>query len=165
MSLPVDDAAGYAVSADPDREADLHIAAWEGLAVADLQPLADLLRSDFEFDKNLANDIADAIEGRSVLCHIGAKRSRAGRPAEAAGALTRRNAELLKFIEERSGKLEAVIQEACDHFELGRAAVFKALHDARKYREKILGMAKPGGASAKGRLPKAGRQTRSRRMP
>jgi hypothetical protein len=72
--------------------------------------------------------------------------------------MTRRNAKLLKFVEERSGKREAVIQEACVHFKLGRAAVFKALHGARKYREKLLKMAKPGAAAKRERrLPKPGR--------
>lgn len=122
---------------DPEREATLHIRAWNGLEDGNLAPLAELLRSGFALNEQLALNLADAIEGKSPLCRITAQRARSGRPRSR--DQTARNSAIAFFVAVRTkpGQFEAAVSEAMAHFGIERTAVTDAIRAARKYREKF----------------------------
>lgn len=129
----------YVMSPDPEREAWLHIAAWDGLKTADLDPLAALLRSEFEIEATLREAIADAIEGKSPSCQMEAKRTRRGNPGDE-DATRKRHGRIAAFVRERAngkGEFEAAIAEAMNHFKLGRTTVTSALQKDDAYRETL----------------------------
>lgn len=120
-------------SSDPDLEADLHLKAWNGFQVADLKPLAELMRSKFAIDPNLRIALAGAIEGVSSHCQITARRSGRGRPSktnavEAAGEVWAFYVGALAFY----SKDEAAIAVTMEAFGKKRTAVRSAIRSTKK---------------------------------
>lgn len=129
----------YVVSADPAREAELHIAAWDGLKASDLAPIACLLRSEFEIETTLRGAIADAIEGKSSACQIAAKRKRRGNPGDEE-ARRRRDGRIAAFVRERitkRGEYKRAVHAAEEHFMLGHSTIFEALRRDKAYRKTL----------------------------
>lgn len=128
----------YEVSRDPDREAELHSKAWEGLRSANLTPLAELLRSEFEIETTLRATIADAIEGESKVCQIAAKYTRRGKPAKDEGASNWRDLQIEFYVRQRSrsrGQTESAHLFAMDHFGIAMSSIAEAVRRARLLRE------------------------------
>lgn len=129
----------YAMSSDPDREAQLHIAAWEGLKAADLTPLSILFRSEFEIEETLRGAIAEAFEGKSPTCRIVAKRTRRGNPGDEE-ARRLRDGHIAAFVRHRTrkrGEYKRAVHAAEQHFNLKRSTIFEALRRDNAYRKAL----------------------------
>lgn len=124
------------ISSNPEREAELHIAAVEGIERADLTPLVELLRSEFQLNEFIGLDIADAIEGKHSSCKILAKHARRGKPSGDLQLKQRRDAQILAFIEARNGEgyYESSLREAMSHFSLNRTSITNAVRRAKERR-------------------------------
>jgi hypothetical protein len=130
----------YVMSPDPEHEAELHINAWDGLTAADLAPLAALLRSEFEIEETLREAIADAIEGKSPVCQIAAKRKRRGNPGPDEKG-QRLDAEIAAFVRKlmtEPGSFEGAIEEAVQHFKRSRSTIIASMQRNKKWREALI---------------------------
>lgn len=129
----------YVMSPDPEREAQLNIAAWDGLNASDLVPIAALLRSEFEIDVTMREAIADAIEGKSPVCQIAAKRKRRGNPGRYEKG-QRLDAEIAAFVRKlmtEPGSFEGAIEEAVQHFKRSRSTITAAMQRNKQWREAL----------------------------
>lgn len=129
----------YEYSKDPDLEAELLFGAIDGLAIADLSPLAKLLRSEFEIHEELRRMVADAIDGTNPACQIAARRKRRGKPG---------NNEAITIA--RAGLIEAFFENLYAHsvhknaisdtavaFGLSKRTIATAISLAKKHRDDL----------------------------